>query len=153
VKIIGSGHATDTIAFHQRPDLTALPAVSKSASIAYKMSGKTPKDIQLCEVHDCFTISEIMVTEELGFIEKGKGGPAAASGATALGGKQPINTSGGLKSKGHPVGATGVAQAHEIVHQLRHEAGKRQVKDAKIGFTCNFGGFGNNVVCLAFVRE
>jgi len=146
VKIIGSGHATDTIAFHQRADLTALPAVSKSASIAYKMSGKTPKDIQLCEVHDCFTIAEIMVTEELGFVEKGKGGAAAEAGVTALGGKMPINTSGGLKSKGHPVGATGVAQMVEVTRQLRGESGERQVKGARVGMTQNMGGTGASSV-------
>jgi acetyl-CoA C-acetyltransferase len=146
VKIIGSGQASDTIAFHQRSDLAALPAVSKSASIAYKMAGKTPRDIQLCEVHDCFTIAEIMVTEELGFIEKGKGGPAAMAGETALGGRIPINTSGGLKSKGHPVGATGVAQVVEVVRQLRGEAGERQVKGARVGMTQNMGGTGASSV-------
>jgi acetyl-CoA C-acetyltransferase len=146
VKIIGSGHATDSIAFHHRPDLASIPAVAKSAHIAYKMSGKTPRDIQLCEVHDCFTIAEVMVTEELGFIEKGKGGPAARAGETALGGKIPINTSGGLKSKGHPVGATGVAQTIEIVKQLRGECGARQVKGARVGMTQNMGGTGASSV-------
>jgi acetyl-CoA C-acetyltransferase len=145
-KIIGSGHATDSIAFHNRPDLTSMPAVAKSAHMAYQMSGKTPKDIQLCEVHDCFTIAEIMVTEELGFVEKGKGGQAAKAGQTALGGKIPINTSGGLKSKGHPVGATGVAQMVEVVKQLRGEAGDRQVKGARIGMTQNMGGTGASSV-------
>jgi len=89
----------------------------------------------------------------VGFFKKGQGHLALERGETRLGGKLPINTSGGLKAKGHPVGATGVGQAHEIILQLRGEAEKRQVKDAKIGFTCNFGGFGNNVVCLVFKRE
>jgi acetyl-CoA C-acetyltransferase len=146
VKIIGSGHASDTIALHSRPDLTVLNAVKGSAMSAYKMSGKGPKDIQLCEVHDCFTIAEVMISEELGFFEKGQGGPAAASGLTALGGKMPLNTSGGLKSKGHPVGATGVAQVVEVVEQLRGESGERQIKGARVGMTQNMGGTGASSV-------
>jgi acetyl-CoA C-acetyltransferase len=142
VKIIGSGQASDTIALHSRADFTSLRSVQKSAAVAYKMAGKTPKDIQLCEVHDCFTIAEIMVTEDLGFFEKGKGGPAVEGGETALGGKIPINTSGGLKSKGHPVGATGVAQLVEVTQQLRGEAGARQIKGARVGMTQNMGGTG-----------
>ena len=94
-----------------------------------------------------------MESEEVGFFPKGEGHIALEKGETALGGPIPINPSGGLKGKGHPVGATGVAQAHEIVTQLRGEAGARQVEGARVGFTCNFGGFGNNVVCLTFVRE
>jgi len=140
VKIIGCGQGSDTIAFHSRKDLTALNAVTQAASVAYKMSGKQPKDIQLCEVHDCFTIAEIMAVEALGFVERGKGGPATEAGETALGGRIPVNASGGLKSKGHPVGATGVAQAVEIVEQLRGEAGERQVKSARVGMTQNMGG-------------
>jgi len=146
VKIIGMGHATDTIALHSRPDITTLGAVVKAAANAYKMSGKGPKDIQLCEVHDCFSIAEIMVTEDLGFFEKGKGGPAVEKGETRIGGKIAINTSGGLKSKGHPVGASGVAQAVEIVTQLRGEAGDRQVKGARIGMTENMGGTGASAI-------
>jgi acetyl-CoA C-acetyltransferase len=146
VKIIGTGQASDTIAYHSRKDLTALAAVGKSAAAAYKMAGKGPGDIQLCEVHDCFTIAEIMVCEELGFFAKGQGGPAAESGATAIGGKIPINPSGGLKSKGHPVGATGVAQVIEIVKQLRGEGGGRQVKGARVGMTQNMGGTGASSV-------
>jgi acetyl-CoA C-acetyltransferase len=107
----------------------------------------------VAELHDAFTILEIVESEEVGFFAKGQGHIALQEGATRLGGKLPINTSGGLKAKGHPVGATGVGQAHEIVLQLRGAAEKRQVKDATVGFTCNFGGFGNNVVCLAFVKE
>ncbi len=133
VKVIGSGQATDTIALHDRDDLTFLNATAKAAETAYKMAGKKPEDIDLAEVHDCFTIAEICITEALGFTEPGKGGQLVESGATSLGGRIPVNTSGGLKSKGHPVGATGVAQVVEIVHQLRGEAGERQVKDTKIG--------------------
>jgi len=146
VKIIGSGHATDTIALHSRADMTTLNAVTKSAGKAYEMSGKGPKDIDVCEVHDCFTIAEIIVSEDLGFFEKGKGGAAVEAGDTRIGGKIPLNTSGGLKSKGHPVGASGVAQAVEIVKQLRGEADKRQVKGAKVGMTQNMGGTGASSV-------
>jgi acetyl-CoA C-acetyltransferase len=146
IQIIGSGAATDTIALHDRADLTYLPAVEKAAATAYKMSGKNPKDIDICEVHDCFTIAEIIATEALGFFEKGQGGLAAEKGETRFDGKKPINTAGGLKSKGHPVGATGVAQVHEIVSQLRGAAGQRQVKGAKIGMTQNMGGTGASSV-------
>jgi acetyl-CoA C-acetyltransferase len=144
VKVAGMGAATDTIALHSRPDLASLDAVATAAARAYKMAGRSPKEIQLAEVHDCFTIAEIIATEALGFFEKGKGGPAAAAGETARGGKMPINTSGGLKSKGHPVGATGVAQIHEIVTQLRGEAGERQIKGARVGLAQNMGGSGGS---------
>ena len=140
VKIVGIGHATDTIALHQRKDITWLAAAEKSAKAAYKMAGRKPSDINLAEVHDCFSISEIMAIEAVGFVEPGKGGPASEAGETAIGGRIPINTSGGLKSKGHPVGATGVAQICEIAAQLRGEAGQRQVKGAKCGLTQNMGG-------------
>ncbi len=146
VKIIGSGMATDTIALHSRKDLTALKAVSLSAERAYKMAGIKPEDVNVAEVHDCFTIAEIIITEELGFAERGKGGILVEKGETALGGRIPVNTSGGLKSKGHPVGATGVAQAVEIFYQLQERADKRQVKNAKIGLTQNMGGSGASSV-------
>jgi len=140
VKITGIGHATDTIALHQRRDVAWLDAAEKSAKAAYKMAGRKPSDINLCEVHDCFSISEIMAIEALGLVEPGKGGPASEAGETAIGGRIPINTSGGLKSKGHPVGATGVAQICEVTAQLRGEAGQRQVKGARCGMTQNMGG-------------
>jgi acetyl-CoA C-acetyltransferase len=146
VKVLASAAATDTLALHSRKDLSALDAVAKAASVAYKQANKQPSDIQVCEVHDCFTIAEIMSTEALGFFEKGKGGPAVESGQTAIGGRIAVNTSGGLKSKGHPVGATGVAQAIEIVEQLRGEAGERQVAKAKVGMTSNMGGTGASAV-------
>ncbi len=106
------------------------------------MAGKSIKDIDFAEVHDCFTIAEIMVMEAIGIVEPGQGGPAAMNGMTALDGEFPINPSGGLKSKGHPVGATGVAQIVEAVNQLRGEAGKRQVKNAGTALTQNMGGSG-----------
>jgi acetyl-CoA C-acetyltransferase len=146
VKIIGSGHSTDTIALHSRNDLTEIKSTERAVKIAYDMSGKRPEEIDLAEVHDCFTIAEICVIEALGFVEKGKGGPETEHGLTTLGGKIPVNTSGGLKSKGHPVGATGVAQAIEITKQLRGEAGERQVKNAKIGLTQNMGGSGGSSI-------
>ncbi|MBN1755670.1 thiolase domain-containing protein [bacterium] len=142
VKIIGSGAATDSIALHSREDITALKAVRLSAERAYQMAGKKPSDIDVAEVHDCFTIAEIVITEELGFAERGKGGPLVESGKTALDGEIPVNTSGGLKAKGHPVGATGIAQIAEIVRQLRGEAGKRQVNNPKVGLAQNMGGSG-----------
>ena len=146
VRITGFGRSTDTIALHQRKDMASIGAVARAAEAAYKMAGKTPKDIHLAEVHDCFTIAEIMSYEALGFCPKGKGGDLILSGATRLGGKIPVNTSGGLKSKGHPVGATGIAQACEITAQLRGEAGARQVKGAKTGLTSNMGGSGASAV-------
>ncbi len=144
IKVAGSGAATSTIALAHRDDMTYLDAVAKAAERAYKMAGVTPKDIDFAEVHDCFTIAEICVTEALGFFEPGKGGEAAEAGKTALDGEIPINTSGGLKSKGHPVGATGVAQICELVEQLRGTAGERQVKNAKRGLAQNMGGSGGS---------
>jgi len=146
VRIIGSGQGTDTIALHSRKDLTTLNAVVISGQAAYKMAGKKPDDIDLVEVHDCFTIAEICCTEDLGFFEKGKGGMAVEEGLTKLDGKIPVNTSGGLKSKGHPVGATGIAQIVEIYEQLTGNAGERQVKNAKVGMAQNMGGSGGSSV-------
>ncbi|TFH63956.1 MAG: thiolase domain-containing protein, partial [Candidatus Zixiibacteriota bacterium] len=146
IKIIGCGMATDSIALHDRRNLTSLDAVRISAEQALKMAGKTINDINVTEVHDCFTIAEIIVSEALGMFPAGKGALACVNGETRIEGKFPINASGGLKSKGHPVGATGVAQAIEIVHQLRGEAGKRQVKNAKVGMTQNMGGSGGSSV-------
>ncbi len=142
VRITGVGHATDRIALHDRRDLTALPATTKAAQRAFTMADRKPTDIQLAEVHDCFTIAEIVVLESLGLCEPGHGGCQASSGRTALGGALPVNPSGGLKSKGHPVGATGVAQAVELTTQLRGEAGKRQVTGARVGLAQNMGGTG-----------
>ena len=146
VKVIGTGHATDSIALHDREDLTALKAVSEAAARAYQMAGKTPQQIDFAEVHDCFTIAEVIVTESLGFFPAGKGGPAAEAGETARTGRIPINTSGGLKSKGHPVGATGIAQIIELTEQLRGEAGERQLKKARVGMAENMGGSGGSAL-------
>jgi acetyl-CoA C-acetyltransferase len=146
VVIKGSWMATDTVSLANRGDLAELEAVRLAGKRAYAMAGRTPGDIHLAEVHDCFTIAEIMATEALGFFEPGFGGPAVDKGLTNLGGKIPVNPSGGLKSKGHPVGATGVAQVVEIVTQLRGEAGQRQVEGARIGLAQNMGGSGGSSV-------
>lgn len=153
VRLAGVGQATDTHAVQEREEPTDLLAVRLAAQQAMKMAGIKPSDVNVAELHDAFTILEIVESEEVGFFKRGEGHKALERGETKLTGRLPINPSGGLKGKGHPVGATGIGQAHEIVTQLRGEAKKRQVKDAKIGFTCNFGGFGNNVVCLTFKRE
>jgi len=152
VKIIGSGMATDTIALSARKEITWIESTYLAAKKAYAMAGKTPQDINLVEVHDCFTIAEICVMEALGLVEKGKGGQAVEAGLTALQGKIPVNASGGLKAKGHPVGATGVAQAIEIAKQLREEAGPRQVKGARVGMTQNMGGSGGSSIVHIFEK-
>jgi len=147
VKIAGSGHASDTIQLAQREDLSYLKSTEVAARQAIKMSGRKLSDINFVEVHDCFTIAEIMVIEALGFVPRGKGGPATMDGLTAITGKTPVNASGGLKSKGHPVGATGVAQIVELTKQIRGEADSgRQVKNANIGLAQNMGGSGASSV-------
>jgi len=153
VKIIGTGQATDTIALSQRKDITWLGATYQAAKQAYAMADKKPEDIDFLEVHDCFTIAEICVLEALGMVEKGKGGQAYEDEITFLEGKIPVNTSGGLKAKGHPVGATGAAQVVEIVKQLRGEAGERQLKDPRIALAQNMGGSGGSTVVHIFERE
>ena len=153
IKIIGTGHATDRIAISTRKDITWLEATYQAAKQAYAMADKKPEDINIFEVHDCFTIAEICVMEALGIVEKGKGGDAVEQGLTSLEGKSPVNPSGGLKSKGHPVGATGVAQVVEIVKQLRGEADERQVKDVRVAMAQNMGGSGGSTVVHIFERE
>lgn len=152
VRVAASSHATDAIALHERDDMAWLASTAKAAEIAYRQAGIGPSDLSFCEVHDCFTIAEIMVIEALGLFDKGKGGSGAESGATALGGKIPVNPSGGLKSKGHPVGATGIAQIREAVQQLRGACGDRQVKNPQRGLTQNMGGTGASTVIHIFDR-
>ncbi len=150
VVIAGFGQATDTQTLQEREDPTDLKAVTLAAQQAFDRAKLKPSDIHVAELHDAFTILEIAESEHVGFFKKGEGGKAALAGKTKLGGQIPINVSGGLKARGHPVGGTGVAQVVDIVWQLRHELPKdRQVKNAQNGLTVNFGGFGNNV--LAFV--
>jgi len=154
VIIAGFGQATDTHTLQEREDPTNLKAVTLAAKQAFKMANLTPNDVDVAELHDAFTVLEIAESEHVGFFKKGEGGKAAEKGETTLTGKIPINVSGGLKARGHPVGATGVAQVVEIVFQLRHALDKnRQVKNAKVGFTLNFGGFGNNVVAFVLRRS
>jgi acetyl-CoA C-acetyltransferase len=152
ILIAGFGQATDTQTLAEREDPTDLKAVRLAAEQAFSRAKLQPGDIDVAELHDAFTILEIAESEHVGFFPKGEGGKAVLAGKTKLGGQIPINVSGGLKARGHPVGATGVAQVVEIVWQLRHELPpERQVPNAKNGFTLNFGGFGNNV--LAFVLQ
>ena len=152
VKIIGSGLATSAMALSDRANIADLDAVERSAQRAYKMSGVVPARMQVVELHDCFTIAEICCVEALGLVQRGQGGAAARSGCTALGGRFPVNTSGGLKAKGHPVGATDIAQVIEIFEQLRGEAGERQVEGAGIGMAQNMGGSGASSVVHIFAR-
>jgi len=153
IYVKASAQASGTISLHDRPDITTIDATVAAANWAYKMAKLTPKDINFAEVHDCFTIAEICAIEDLGFVKKGEGGKATESGLTAIGGKIPVNPSGGLKACGHPVGATGVKQAVEMVLQLRGEAGKRQIDGANIGLTHNVGGSGGTAVVHIFGRD
>ncbi|MFC7098734.1 thiolase domain-containing protein [Halobaculum marinum] len=149
VTVSGIGGATDTHVVHERADPTTMRGVVESSEQAYEMADLSPDDVDVAELHDMFTILEFLQFEDLGFAEKGEGWKAVEEGRTDRDGDLPINTSGGLKSKGHPLGASGVAQAYEIVQQLRGEAGKRQV-DADVGLACNVGGFGNCVTTAIF---
>jgi acetyl-CoA C-acetyltransferase len=142
VQIVGSGQASDTIGLYERKSLTSIAAAKVAAKKAYEMADVKPEDIDAAEVHDCFTIAELIAYEDLGFCKPGKGASLIEKGETKLGGRIPVNTSGGLKAKGHPVGATGTGQAYEMYLQLTGQAEKRQVKDAKIGLTHNVGGSG-----------
>lgn len=145
IRIVGAGAASDGVGLFQRDSYTNLPAARAAADRAYEMADVGPNDIDFAEVHDCFSIAEIMAYEDLQFCEPGEGGRLAEEGKTALGGQIPVNTSGGLKSKGHPIGATGAGQAVEIFKQLRGEAGERQVEGAKRGLAHNVGGSGGAV--------
>lgn len=151
--IVGSGQASDG-GLYARRDLVSIPAARLASQQAYDMASVKPSDIQVAEVHDCFTIAEILATEDLGFFEAGQGHVAADEGLTARNGARPINTSGGLKSKGHPVGASGAGQVIEIWKQLRGNAGERQLKgDIKLGLTHNVGGTGQTCVVHIFERR
>ncbi|MEA3397605.1 MAG: acetyl-CoA acetyltransferase, partial [Chloroflexota bacterium] len=146
ILVAGFGQATDTHALQEREDPTDLKAVTLAAQQAFKRADLKPSDIDVAELHDAFTILEIAESEHVGFFKKGEGGKAVLAGKTKFGGQIPINVSGGLKARGHPVGGTGVSQLVELTWQLRHELPKdRQVKNAKTGLSVNFGGFGNNV--------
>jgi len=151
IEIVASSQASDTLALHHRKSLTTVNSTVVASRNAFNMARMKPTDIDVCEVHDCFTIAEIIAYEDLGFVKKGKGGKAIEDGETTLDGRIPVNTSGGLKGCGHPVGATGVKQAVEITWQLRGGAKKRQVKGAEIGMTHNVGGSG--ATCVVHIMK
>jgi len=152
VYLRGIGQASDAMALHDREDMTTLRATKLAASQAYKGARVGPGDIDVADVHDCFTIAELLATEDLGFYPKGEGGKAAAEGRTALNGDVAINPDGGLKAKGHPVGATGVAMAYEMFKQLRGEAGGHQVSDVRYGLIHNVGASGATVAVQVYGR-
>ena len=146
VRVLGIAQTSDQVALDQKEDITTFKAVREAGEKAYKMAGLGPNDIQFAEMHDCFTIAEIIACEDLGFVKKGDGGRYALEGCTALTGPRPVNTSGGLKAKGHPVGATGVGQICDIAMQIRGEAGERQIERHSIGLAQNLGGSGATAV-------
>lgn len=146
VRVAGTGQGSDTLALHSRRTMTSMPAARKAAERAYRQADIGPKDVGFVEVHDAYTINELMALEDLGLYDRGDAGRATLEGETRLGGVLPVNTSGGLKARGHPVGATGLAQLHELVLQLRGAADGRQVKDPKYGVAHNTGGTGATAV-------
>jgi acetyl-CoA acetyltransferase len=152
VHIVGSGQASDTIGMYEREGFTSLTAAKIAAKKAYETADLKPNDMDLAEVHDCFTIAEIIAYEDLGLCKAGEGKRLVEKGETKLGGRIPVNTSGGLKSKGHPVGATGTAQAYEMYLQLTGQAERRQVKDAEVGLTHNVGGSGATATVHVYRR-
>jgi acetyl-CoA acetyltransferase len=151
--VLASAAASDWMLLGDKRDLSRVPATERAAAAAYRQAGKRPEDVDVVELHDCFTIAEIVATEGLGLFEPGTGGLAAEKGWTSLGGKIPVNPSGGLKAKGHPIGATGAAQICEIVTQLRAEAGPRQVEGARTGLTHTLGGNTATVLVSLFGRD
>ncbi len=153
VNIVGSGQASDTIGLYERESLTSIKAAKIAAKEAYEMAGIKPNNVDVAEVHDCFTIAELLAYEDLGFCDSGKGGKLIQDGTTELGDRIPVNPSGGLKSKGHPVGATGTAQAYEIYLQLTGQAEQRQVADAEIGLSHNVGGSGATASVHIYRRD
>jgi len=152
IEVIGSSFATDYILTFEREDKTHFKATQIAAQKAFAMAGVTPNQINVAEIHDAFTSVELISYEDLGFANPGKGGELIRSGKINLGGQMPVNPSGGLKAKGHPISATGLAQIYEIVNQLRGRCGARQVKGAKIGLTHNIGGAGGSVTVHIFRR-
>jgi len=149
VYIIGSGHGSDTLSLHERESLTSMKATKNAAKEAFEMAGIKPTDVDAAELHDCFTIAELIAYEDLGFCKPGEGGRFIEEGTPTLEGDLPVNTSGGLKSKGHPVGATGTAQLYEIFLQLTGQAEKRQIENCEVGLTQNLGGSGAS--CLVHI--
>jgi acetyl-CoA C-acetyltransferase len=152
VEVIGSGRGASSAAVQGRDDITTIPSTVAAATQAFKMAGITPKDIDFAEVHDCFTIAEIIDIEDLGFFKKGTGANAVREGSTSRTGEIPINPSGGLKSKGHPIGATGIGQVVEVFEQLTGKADQRTVRDAELALTHNFGATGASAAVHIFKR-
>jgi len=153
VWLSGMGCATASMSVLRRPQLTGLPSAERAAAEAYAMAGITPRDVQVADVHDCFTIAEIMAYEDLGFCPRGEGGRFIEEHRSYIGGSVPVNVDGGLKAKGHPIGATGVSMTYEIVKQLRGDAGERQVPGASVGLTHNVGGIGQYCFVQVLTRE
>ena len=150
VEVTGSGRGGSPAALQGREQMTTIPSTKIASEAAYKMAGITAKDVDFAEVHDCFTIAEVVDTEDLGFFDKGQGIQAIREGRTKLNSDISINPSGGLKSKGHPIGATGIGQVVEVYDQLTGKAGERTVKDAKVGLTHNFGATGASCAVHVF---
>jgi acetyl-CoA C-acetyltransferase len=150
-RVLAVAQTSDHVALDSKADVTEFPAVKAAGEKAYEMARLSPQQIELAELHDCFTIAEVIASEDLGFVKKGEGGPFAEAGCSIIGGRLPINTSGGLKAKGHPVGATGVGQICDVVMQLRGQAGERQVERHRIGLAQNLGGSG--ATCVVTILE
>jgi acetyl-CoA C-acetyltransferase len=153
VKVLAVAQASDCVALDRKQDITTFPALRAAAQSAYRMAGVGARQIEFAELHDCFTIAEIVAMEDLGLVERGRGGFFSFEGGTRRGGEMPINASGGLKSKGHPVGATGVGQICDVVQQLRCEAGDRQLKRHSLGLAQNLGGSGGTCVVTILGRD
>jgi acetyl-CoA C-acetyltransferase len=153
ILVAGTGQGNSSMALHDRGEYTTFIAARTAAEQAYKMAGVKPKDVKCAEVHDCFTIAELVAMEDLGFAQPGKAAELVRNGQTKISGSIPINTDGGLKAKGHPVGATGAAQVVEIYKQLKGKADKRQVKgNPEVGLAHNLGGSGGTCVVHVFKR-
>lgn len=153
VRILSSAISSSSSSVSSRNSLTSIDCVRDSSSLAFRKAGMTPEDMDIAEFHDMATILEIVETEDAGFFRKGEGWKALMSGETEIGGRIPVNTSGGLNSKGHPIGATGVAQAGEIFMQLTGDAGRRQVSGAEKAFAMNMSGFGNSASAIIYEVE
>ncbi len=153
VEILASSMASETLSLSKRESLAEIKSTQKAAREAFDQAGLGPKEVDLVEVHDCFTIAEVLALEDLGFYGKGEGYVAERNGEVILGGKRPVNVSGGLKACGHPVGATGVKQVVEVVQQLQGKGEKRQVKGARIGLTHNVGGTGGTAVVHILAKK
>ncbi len=153
IRVAACAQASGPVSLADKADVTTLEATKLAAAKAYKQAGIQASDIDIAEVHDCFTIAELIAMEDLGFIDKGGSGPWVASGATGINGVLPVNTSGGLKAKGHPIGATGVAQICDLILQMRGEAGARQVAKANTALAQNLGGSGATSVVTILQRS